>query len=137
MGVIYSVKDKFVAWAKADVRAIYVKEKIWPPLEKFLISGPTFIGFLLGLWRYEPTHEYFEVGFQSLVVFVLYLATLTFFQTVDSLFLDAFPIVLASIRSLLSAAYLAVTLKQFIEWRKGNVKIYTVVKNLRNRFQIS
>ncbi|MCS6971605.1 MAG: hypothetical protein NZL89_01135, partial [Leptospiraceae bacterium] len=45
-------------------------QKFRPELERFLIAGPTLIGYVLGLLRYPPGSVGFEIGFQSLVFFV-------------------------------------------------------------------
>ena len=111
----------------------YFREKIWPALEKFIIAGPTFVGFVLGLWKYPPGHRYFETAFQSLVFFALYIAVLMFMQAVDSLFLSSWPIVLGVVRSILATLYLVATLKQYLEFRSRETKIYAITGKFRNR----
>lgn len=112
-----------------------LRERILPELEKFLIAGPMFVGFVLGLVRYQPRSVAFETAFQSLVLFSGYLAALAVVQGLDSLFFSAWPLVLGVARSLLAAGYLALTLKQYLEWRTGTVQIYGVVKRLRERLR--
>lgn len=120
--------------AKLDEHGQAIRGHLWPQLEKFLIAGPTLIGFALGLLNYAPGQKHFEVGFQSLCIFAGYLASLVLVQILDSLFFSSWPIVLGIARSALALAYLAVTAKQYFEWRSGDVKIYAFIQNLRRRF---
>lgn len=137
MGFIQNQKTRLTEAALKNEKVSLFREKIWPGLEKFLIAGPLFVGFILGLWRYAPGHRFFEVGFQSLVFFSAYMALLILFQAVDTLFLGSWPIILGVARSVLAVIYLAVTLKQFFEWRRGEVRIYGFTQKLRNRLNPS
>lgn len=124
---------EFAEKAKLEERGEFLHRRVWPELEKFLIAGPTLIGFALGLLNYAPGQKHFEVGFQSLCVFAGYLIALTVAQAADSLLFSSWPIVLGVIRSVLALAYLGVTLKQYFDWRSGNVKIYAAVQQIRRR----
>lgn len=119
----------------SSLHSAFLRERILPELEKFLIAGPMFVGFALGLVRYPPGSVAFETGFQSLVFFSAYLIALSMMQLLDSLFLSNWPLVLGVARSLLAAFYLALTIKQYVEWRNGAVQIYGSVKRLRERLR--
>jgi hypothetical protein len=108
-------------------------ERVRPEIEKFVIAGPTLIGYVLGLLRYPPGSVAFETAFQSLVIFVAYLAALVIAQAFDSLFFSSMPIILAVVRSLLAFFYLLVTIRQYIEWRKGEPRIFPLVERVRER----
>lgn len=125
---------EFAEKAKLDERGRFLRDKVWPELEKFLIAGPTLIGFALGLLNYVPGQKYFEVGFQSLCIFAGYLVSLIIAQILDSLFFSPWPIVLGAIRSVLALVYLGVMFKQYFEWRSQDVKIYAAVQRIRTRF---
>lgn len=120
--------------ARLEEHGQAIRGRLWPELEKFLIAGPTLIGFALGLLNYAPGQRHFEVGFQSLCIFAGYLLSLVIAQTLDSLFFSAWPMVLGIIRSVLALAYLGVTLKQYFEWRAHDVKVYATVAKVRARF---
>lgn len=124
----------FAEKARLEEHGQTIRRKIWPELEKFLIAGPTFIGFALGLLNYAPGHNRFEVGFQSLCIIAGYLISLVIIQSLDSIFFSSWPIVLGIVRSVLALAYLGLTLKQYLEWRSGDVKIYSAVQKVRARF---
>lgn len=110
--------------------------KFWPPIEKFLIAGPTLVGFIWGLYRFDPKNAGFEVAFQSFVYFVLYVAYLTIIQTLDSLFFDSFPLFVGITRSLGAAIYIAITLAQYWSWRKGEVLRLKPVPRLKARLDV-
>lgn len=107
--------------------------KFWPAIEKFLIAGPTLVGFIWGLYRFDPKEAGFEVAFQSFVYFVLYMAYLTVIQTLDSLFFDSTPFFVGFTRSLGAAIYIAITLAQYWKWRKGEVLRLKPVARLKAR----
>jgi hypothetical protein len=111
----------------------FLRLKVWPALEKFLIAGPTLVGFILGIWRYAPGQEAFETGFQSLIIFLGYIAVFTFLQILDSVFFASWPIILGVGRSLLALAYLTLTLRQYYEWRTGTPHFYALTKKCRSR----
>ncbi|AFM13560.1 hypothetical protein [Turneriella parva] len=119
----------------ANATFLRLQKTLWPEIVKFVIAGPTLIGFIVGLTRYAPGEQAFECGFQSLVFFVAYLASLTVAQGLDSLFFSSWPLVLGITRSLLAAAYLYATVRQFIEWQKGRVTFYAPVQKLRDRLR--
>lgn len=119
----------------ANPTLLSLQKNLWPQVVKFVIAGPTLIGFVVGLTRYAPGEQAFECGFQSLVFFLAYLASLTVAQSLDSLFFSGWPLILGIIRSLLAAAYLYVTVRQFIQWQKGNVTFYAPVQKLRDRLR--
>jgi len=111
----------------------FFRQNVWPGIEKFLIAGPTLVGFILGIWRYAPGQEAFETGFQSLIIFLIYITVFTFFQVLDSLFFGSWPIVLGAGKSLLALAYLVVTFRQYFEWRSGAPHFYALTKKCRSR----
>jgi hypothetical protein len=123
--------DSARQWLRSQPRLLSWVQRTLLEVEKFVIAGPTLIGFLPGLLRYQPGSVHFETGFQSLVFFVGYLAALIVLQIFDSLFFSNWPMVLALARSLLAIAYLAVTLRQVIEWRAGSPKILPAVRRVR------
>lgn len=110
------------------------QQNIWPHIEKFLIAGPTLIGFIIGILKYPPRHAAFEVAFQSLVIFSGYILALVFVQTLDSLFFSGWPMVLGISRSLLAAAYVALTLMQYLPWRSGNPRMFSFTERARAKF---
>lgn len=118
---------------RAHPRLVAWGEKTMPSLEKFLIAGPTLVGFALGLLRHSPGEVHFETGFQSLVFFVAYLAALTVVQTLDSLFFSSWPPLTGLVRSLLAVLYIALTMRQFVQWRTGAPVILPAVARLRVR----
>jgi hypothetical protein len=107
--------------------------KFWPAIEKFLIAGPTLVGFLLGVLRYPPGHKYFEVGFQSFLIFAAYLMLMTLFQALDTFFFSGWPLVLGIGRSVLAVTYLALTLKQYFEIRTRDAQLYAYTHKVRSR----
>lgn len=119
--------------ARFEERALFLRNRVWPELEKFLIAGPTLLGFVPGILGYLPGSIRFEVAFQSLCIFVSYLGCLVFLQLIDSLFSSSVPVILAAMRSVLAAAYLILTMKQYLEWRTGNVNFYPAVQKIRSR----
>jgi hypothetical protein len=123
--------DSARQWLRSQPRLLSWVQRTLLAVEKFVIAGPTLIGFLPGLLRYQPGSVHFETGFQSLLFFVGYLAALIVLQIFDSLFFSNWPMVLALARSLLAIAYLAVTLRQVIEWRAGSPKILPAVRRVR------
>lgn len=122
-------------WLHSQPRLVAWARRILPKAEKFIIAGPTLLGFTLGLLRHQPGSVHFETGFQSLVFFVAYLAVLTVLQILDSLFFSRWPIVLGLARSLAAAAYWIITLRQVIEWRAGSPQILPVIARLRERLR--
>ncbi len=110
------------------------RQNVWPNLEKFLIAGPTLIGFIIGILKYPPRHVAFEVGFQSLVIFSGYIATLVFVQMLDSLFFSSWPLFLGVSRSLLATGYLALTFMQYLPWRSGNPRMFSFTERARIKF---
>ncbi|HRP70437.1 MAG TPA: hypothetical protein PLY93_12970 [Turneriella sp.] len=136
MNFIQKQKEKIKAWWLQNHTTQVFQKNVWPTLEKFIIAGPLFVGFILGIWRYAPGSKQFEVAFQSLVFFVVYLSALIFFQLLDSIFFDSMPIILASIRSFLALAYIGVTLKQFFEWRHEKLQFYPLTQRLRSRISL-
>lgn len=108
-------------------------DEFWPHIEKFLIAGPTLIGFIIGLLRYPPKHAAFEVAFQSLVIFTGYLTALLFVQALDTLFLSSFPLFLGISRSILATGYIALTLMQYLSWRTGTPRSYAFTDRMRLR----
>lgn len=118
-----STRPGLVAWAKRTL----------PEVEKFIIAGPTLVGFVFGLVRYQPGSVHFETGFQSLVIFLVYLAALTVLQAAESLFFSGWPIITGVARSLLALLYLALTLRQFMQWRSAAPQILPAVLRLRER----
>jgi hypothetical protein len=129
--ILSLLQDKIVT------SALYLRgqKALWPEFVKFVIAGPTLIGFIVGLNRYKPGEQAFECGFQSLVFFLAYVAALIFVQVVDTLFFSGWPLVLGIARSLLAAGYLYVTLRQYLAWRRGNVVLHTPVQQLRDRLR--
>jgi len=125
--------DKVSAQAAANPRFRYAQDIIWPQLEKFLIAGPVFVGYVLGFYKYPPRHLAFETAFQSLVIFSCYLAAVAAVEILDGLFFSPWPLVLGSLRSMLALLYIALTLKQYFEWRKGEPHIYGITTHLRTR----
>jgi len=59
--------------------------KFWPSLELFLITGPTLIGWVPGILKYEYYEERFKLGMQSMAVFLLYIAMLILNQIIVSM----------------------------------------------------
>lgn len=110
------------------------RENLWPHIEKFLIAGPTLIGFIIGILKYSPRHAAFEVGFQSLVIFTGYIAALVFAQMLDSLFFSAWPLFLGVSRSLLAIGYLTLTFMQYLPWRSGNPRMFSFAERARAKF---
>lgn len=108
---------------------------LWPEVVKFVIAGPTLIGFIVGLVRYAPGEQAFECGFQSLLIFLSYAGALTLVQAIDTLFFSSWPLVLGIARSLLAAGYIYLTMRQYLAWRKGNVTFYAPVQKLRDRLR--
>jgi hypothetical protein len=123
--------DSARQWLRSQPRLLSWAERTLPEVEKFVIAGPTLFGFLPGILRYQPGTAHFETGFQSLIIFLAYLAALTVLQLADSLFFSSWPMVLGLARSLLAIAYLAVTLRQVIQWRTGSPQILPVVSRIR------
>lgn len=122
-------------WVRSQPRLVAWAERILPRAEKVVIAGPTLVGFTLGLLRHQPGSVHFETGFQSLAFFLAYLAVLTVLQILDSLFFSSWPIVLGVARSLAAAFYLAITLRQVLQWRAGSPQILPVVARLRERLR--
>ncbi len=118
-----------------NAQFVRLQKELWPEIVRFIIAGPTLIGFVVGLTRYAPGEQAFECGFQSLVFFLTYAAALTTAQALDSLFFSSWPLVLGITRSLLAAGYLYVTLRQYLTWRSGNVRFYAPVQRLRDRLR--
>ena len=137
MGFIQKQTDKLKEAAFKNEKVGIFRAKVWPDLEKFLIAGPTFILFIIGLWRYKPGERHFETAFQSLVIFAGYMAAMIFLQTLDSLFFGSRPMILGVARSVLALAYLVLTLKQFLEWRSGDVRVYGFTTKLRSRVDLT
>jgi hypothetical protein len=133
VGFLQDQKTRLAEAASKNEKVGFFREKIWPELEKFIIAGPTFVGFVLGVWKYSPGQRHFETAFQSLLVFAAYMAVLIFFQALDTLFLGAWPVILGIARSVLALLYLAITIKQYFEWRSGEVRIYGFTVKLRTR----
>ncbi len=132
-GFIKRQAQMLMQWVRSQPRLVAWAERILPELKKFVIGGPTLVGFILGIVRYAPGTVYFETAFQSLVIFLIYLLALTVAQAADSLFFSSWPLVLAFARSLLATAYLAITIRQFLQWRKGNPQILPLVGRIRER----
>lgn len=122
-------------WLRSQPRLVAWAERTLPRVEKFFIAGPTLVGFVFGLVRYQPGTAHFETGFQSLVIFLAYLAGLTVLQVADSLFFGSWPIILGVARSLLAVVYLGVTIRQFMQWRTGVPQILPAVLRIRERLQ--
>lgn len=133
MGFIENSKNRIAEAAAKNKKLGFFREKVWPEIEKFLIAGPAFVGFMLGIWSYAPGTRHFETAFQSLVIFSAYMLAMIFLQTLDTLFFGSWPMVLGVGRSVLALAYLALTLKQFFEWRSGEVRIYAFTARFRKR----
>lgn len=106
-----------------------------PTMEKCIIAGPTFVGFALGILKYQPGEKHFEIGFQSLCIFCAYIVFLVAGQILDSLFFSSWPLILGIWRSCGALAYLVLTLKQCKEWLSGDVVIYRQVAQMRGRVQ--
>lgn len=137
MGALFqNIRQKLQAFAESHPGLVAWKDRLLPEAEKFLIAGPTLIGFVFGITRYQPGSVAFETGFQSLVFFLAYLAALTLVQLADSLFFNSWPMVLGISRSLLAALYLALTLRQYFEWRTGDPKILGPAARLRERARV-
>ncbi|MFZ5627850.1 MAG: hypothetical protein ACOY5B_01895 [Spirochaetota bacterium] len=122
-------------WLRSQPRLLAWGERAWPELEKFIIAGPTLLGFVLGLVRYQPATVHFETGFQSMVIFLAYLAGLTVLQAADSLLFSSWPVVLGVARSLLATVYLIFTLRQFMQWRTGHPHILPAVLRIREKLR--
>ncbi|MBN8219412.1 MAG: hypothetical protein J0L53_00730 [Spirochaetes bacterium] len=137
MGLLESTKSRVNEIAATNEKIGFFREKIWPELEKFLIAGPTFVGFVIGLWRYAPGSRHFETAFQSLILFAGYMLAMIFLQSLDSLFFSSRPMVLGVGRSVLALAYLVLTLKQYLEWRGGAVRIYGFTARFRGRITLT
>lgn len=137
MGLIENTKNRIQEVAAKNEKVGFFREKIWPEIEKFLIAGPAFVGFIIGIWRYAPGSRHFETGFQSLVIFSGYMLAMIFLQTLDSLFFGSRPMVLGVGRSVLALVYLALTLKQYFEWRSGAVRIYGFTARFRGRLTLT
>lgn len=110
------------------------RQNVWPHVEKFLIAGPTLIGFIIGILKYPPRQAAFEAGFQSLVIFSGYIAALVFVQMLDSLFFSSWPLFLGVSRSLLAAGYLALTFTQYLPWRSGSPRMFSFTERARSKF---
>ncbi|MBS0617468.1 MAG: hypothetical protein JSR44_04725 [Spirochaetes bacterium] len=133
MAFVQNQIEKISAQAAANPRLRYAQEIIWPQIEKFLIAGPVFVGYILGFYKYPPRHIAFEIAFQSFVIFSFYLTGVVAIEILDGLFFSVWPLVLGSVRSLLALFYIALTFKQYFEWRKGDPHIYGITKRLRTR----
>ena len=127
--------ENLQARLNANAHFVRLQKELWPEIVRFIIAGPTLIGFVVGLTRYAPGEQAFECGFQSLVFFLTYVVSLTIAQTLDSLFFSSWPLVLGITRSLLAAGYLYVTLRQYLAWRSGSVRFYAPVQRLRDRLR--
>ena len=127
------VSDRYADLAAKPAVANF-RQNIWPHIERFLIAGPTLVGFVVGILKYPPRHVAFEIGFQSLLIFTAYLAALVFVQTLDSLFFSGWPLVLGICRSLLAAGYLSLTLMQYLPWRSGNPRMFGFTHRARAKF---
>ncbi|GAB4433059.1 MAG: hypothetical protein OHK0011_16030 [Turneriella sp.] len=123
--------DSIRQWLRSQPRLMAWAERILPEVEKFVIAGPTLVGFLPGLVRYQPGTVHFETGFQSLIIFLAYLAALTVMQLADSLFFSSWPMVLGIARSLLATLYLSITLRQVLQWRHSSPQILPMVSRIR------
>lgn len=134
-GFLKRQADMVRQWVRSQPRLLAWGERTLPELERFVIAGPTLVGFVLGLVRYQPGTVHFETGFQSLVIFLAYLAALTVLQMADSLLFSSWPIVLGVARSLLAVVYLAVTIRQFVQWRTGTPQIFPAVQHIRERLR--
>jgi hypothetical protein len=137
VGILDSTKKRLADAALQNEKVGFFREKIWPELEKFLVAGPALIGFIIGLWRYAPGTRHFEAAFQSLIFFSCYILAIIFLQALDSMFLSSRPMVLGIGRSLLALLYLALTLKQYLELRSGEVRIFGFTAKCRNRLGLS
>ncbi len=111
------------------------EKSVWPGVVKFIIAGPTLLGFVVGLTRYAPGEQAFECGFQSLLFFLAYAVSLTAVQAVDTLFFSQWPLVLGIARSFLAAGYLYVTLRQYLGWRSGQLVVLRPVQKLRDQLR--
>lgn len=131
--LLKAVSDLYARFAAVPAVANF-RQNVWPHLEKFLIAGPTLIGFIIGLLKYPPRHIAFEAGFQSLVIFTGYIAALVFVQALDSLFFSGWPMFLGIARSLLATSYLALTIMQYLPWRSGNPRFYAFTARARIKF---
>jgi|JI10StandDraft_1071094.scaffolds.fasta_scaffold35549_3 hypothetical protein len=122
---------------KVSTNALYLRAQkdLWPEVVKFVVAGPTLIGFIVGLTRYKPGEQAFECGFQSLLFFLAYAAALTLVQAVDTLFFTGWPLVLGIARSLLAAGYIYLALRQYLGWRNGSITFYAPVQKLRDRLR--
>lgn len=126
--------SEFYAGIAAKPAVANFRQNVWPHVEKFLIAGPTLIGFIIGILKYPPRHAAFEAGFQSLVIFSGYIAALVFVQTLDSLFFSSWPLFLGVSRSLLAIVYLALTFMQYLPWRSGNPRMFSFTERARAKF---
>ena len=108
-----AISDLYASVA-AQSAVAHFRQHAWPQVEKFLIAGPTLVGFLIGILKYPPRHAAFEVAFQSLVIFSGYVAALVAVQALDSLFFNSWPLFLGVSRSLLATGYLALTATQYL-----------------------
>ncbi|MDH5719496.1 MAG: hypothetical protein OEZ13_02630 [Spirochaetia bacterium] len=61
---------------------IHMAKKIWPGFELFLISGPTLIGWVIGMVKYEYRDERFKISIQSFALFLIYIALLVLNQII-------------------------------------------------------
>lgn len=131
MKFLASIRDLIL---KTDAFQRFHKS-VLPEVVKFVIAGPTLLGFVFGLTRYAPGEQAFECGFQSLVFFLTYVVALTVVQTIDTLFFSQWPLVLGLARSLLAVGYLYLTLRQYITWRAGRLEILRAVQKLRDHLR--
>lgn len=137
MGLIENTKNRLSEAALRNEKVDFFRAKIWPELEKFLIAGPVFVGFIIGLWRYAPGSRHFETAFQSLLFFLTYMGAMIFLQALDSLFFSGWPLVLGIGRSVFALVYLVLTLKQYWEWRSGEVRLYGITSRFRGRLTLT
>jgi len=100
--------------------------------EKFIITGPVLIGWILGILRHEPATAYFKLGIQSMMLFFIYLTT-RFVLYLAHILIDYPVFIHHYLESAAALAYLVICLRVFALFLKGEARVHHRVHTFVDR----
>ena len=95
-----------------------IANEIKGEVKLFILTGPTFIGWIVGLLHYPADSKPFLAAFQNALVSLVFLFAYGFFYVMNLFFNFPSENILLYLESILSFFYLSFTLYAYLMYRK-------------------